>query len=234
MPFVSLSDFHWMQNWNFLVVSEEVNAVLPAWFFFGREKDTPCLCSDEHFEKPCPGVPSTGPGRAQPDAAALGWYFFFPFLSFRVTTTWSAVLHRSRWTCDESHGYGFPRPAQFPTRKPGLPTPHLPIATHHLRPTSRWWNPPREDSGSLTWLCEKKVQLQNDQDGGHLPFWTLASSPSPLSFPSLHLSSLKLLAKGWFLNFFSFFFFFLVEVDFFFVFKMREVVFVMLLMETYI
>lgn len=51
------------------------------------------------------------------------WYFFFPFLSFRVTTTWSAVLHRSRWTCDESHGYGFPRPAQFPTRKPGLPTP---------------------------------------------------------------------------------------------------------------
>lgn len=50
-------------------------------------------------------------------------YFFSPFLSCRVTTTWSAVLHRSRWTCDESHGYGFPRPAQFPTRKPGLPTP---------------------------------------------------------------------------------------------------------------
>ncbi|KAM9231974.1 WW domain binding protein VOPP1 isoform 2-T2 [Leptosomus discolor] len=44
------------------------------------------------------------------------WYFW-------VTTTWSAVLHRSRWTCGESHGYGFPRPAQFPTRKPGLPTP---------------------------------------------------------------------------------------------------------------
>lgn len=79
MPFVSLSDFHWMQNWNFLVVSEELNAVLPAWVFSGREKDTPCLCSHEHFEKPCPGVQSTGPGRAQPDAAALADTFSFLF-----------------------------------------------------------------------------------------------------------------------------------------------------------
>lgn len=103
----------------------------------------------------------------------------------------------------------------IPHKETRFTHPHLPIATHHLPPMSRWWNPPREDSGSLTWLCEKKVQLQNDQDGGHLPFWTLASSPSPLSFPSLHLPSLKLLAKGWFLNFFPFFFFFLVEVYFF-------------------
>lgn len=96
----------------------------------------------------------------------------------------------------------------IPHKETQFTHPHLPTATHHLPLTSRWWNPPREDSGSLTWLCEKKVPLQNDRDGGHPPFWTLASSPSPLSLPSLHLSSLKLLAKGWFLKFFSFFFFF--------------------------
>lgn len=126
------------------------------------------------------------------------WYLFSPFLSFRVTTVWSAVLHRSRWTCDESHGYGFPCPAQFPTRKPSLPTPTF-LLQHT---TSPLWAGGEilhvRTLALLTWLCEKKVQLQNDQDGGHLPFWTLASFPSPLSFPSLHPSSLKLLAKGWF------------------------------------
>lgn len=82
--------------------------------------------------------------------------------------------------------------------------------------------------GSLTWLWEK-MPLQNNQDGGRLSLWTLASFPCPHSFPTVHLSSLNLLAKGWF-----FFSFFAVEVDFFFVFKMKEVVFVMLLMEIYI
>lgn len=121
--FLSLSDFHWMQNWNFLVVTEEVNAVLPAWIFSGREKDTPCLCSDEHFEKPCSEHAEHRPWESTTWCLCCCWYLFSPSLSFRVTTIWSAVLHRSRWTCDESHGYGFPRPAQLPTRKPSLPTP---------------------------------------------------------------------------------------------------------------
>lgn len=75
---------------------------------------------------------------------------------------------------------------------------HLPTATHHLLRMSRWWNPPHEDSVALTWLWEKKVPLQNNQDGGHLPLWTFASFPCPLSLPILHLSSLNFLAKGWF------------------------------------
>lgn len=83
--------------------------------------------------------------------------------------------------------------------------PRLPTATHHLPLMSRWWNPPREDSLALWPDClRRRCHCKNDQDGGHLPIGTLASSPSPLSLPSLHLSSLKLLAKGWFLNIFFF------------------------------
>lgn len=89
-------------------------------FLWNGKEVAPCLCSDEHQQKTCPSMQSSGTGRAQPDAIADN--LFSPFLSFRVATTWSAVLHGSRWTCDESHGYGFPCPAQLPTGKPSLPS----------------------------------------------------------------------------------------------------------------
>lgn len=193
-----------MQNGNFLVVSKEVNAVLPACLFSGREKDSPCLSSDEHW-KILSEYAEHRPGESTTWCLCYCWYLFSPFfqghnnLECRITQIqvdlwWIPWL----WLSTSS---------PIPHKETRFTHPHLPIATHHLPPMSRWWNPPREDSGSLTWLC-KKVQLQNDRDGGLLPFWTLASSPGPLAFPSLHFSSLKLLAKGWFLKFFFLFFFF--------------------------
>lgn len=176
-------------------------------FLWNKRKVVPCLCFDENFEKTCLSVQSTGPGRAGPDAAA-------------AIDTFSLLFFLS----------GSQQPGVPYYTDPGGPVMNPMAMAFHVQPNSPQGNPvyppppsycntpppPYEQvvksstwglSGSVTWLCEKKVPLQNERDGGHLPFWTLASSPSPPSLPSLHLSSLKLLAKGWFLNFFSFLFF---------------------------
>lgn len=165
-------------------------------FLWDGRKVAPCLCSDEHFEKTCLSVQSTGPGRAWPDAAAV--VDIFSVLFFLSGSQQSGVPYYT---------------------DPGGPVMNPMAMAFHVQPNSPQGNPvyppppsycntpppPYEQvvksstwglSGFLTWLCEKKVPLQNDRDGEHPLFWTLASSPSPLSLPSLHLSSLKLLAKG--------------------------------------
>lgn len=110
VPFVSLIDFHCMQfcKPEFSLEQKKGGSLSLLWWKLWENLSE---CAEHR------------PWKSRTWCCCCCWYLFSPFLSFRVATTWSAVLHRSRWTCDESHGYGFPRPAQFPTRKPGLPTP---------------------------------------------------------------------------------------------------------------
>lgn len=136
-------------------------------------------------EKSCLSMQSTGPGRAQPGAFAIA--DTFSLLSFRVTTTWSAVLHRSRWTCDESHGYGFPRPAQFPTRKPGLPTPTF-LLQHttsplwaggeilHVRTLALWPDCVRRCNCKMT-------EMEGSYPSEHLLVLQVLSPSLPCTFP---------------------------------------------------
>lgn len=140
VPFVSLSYFHSMQNWNVLV---------KVLWWDGRN-EAPCPYSYEYLEKSSLSVQSTdsSPGRMWllPAAAVVDTFSLLLFQDHNNLECHTTQTQADLWWIPWQW---LSMSSRIPHKGTQFTLLHLPTATHLLLRMSRWWNPPREDSVSL-------------------------------------------------------------------------------------
>lgn len=151
----------------------------------------------------------------------------FGYLSFRSTANGTAILHRPWRTRDEScwqyHGYGFPGPAQFTSRRHNLPTPSFllqhastPLWTGGEGQVARCYIKGKEDGQALlftfpsspiladrvvqgkTWIFSKQAQLSFKSFVEDIWIHTVSSVASVSDVVCALWESVATVPEGWY------------------------------------